>query len=203
MPKVLNVGGGPVGVPPEYRGWEVVLLDIDPAVQPDICLDARALITLEPAQFDVVYASHVLEHFAECDVARVLWGFYHVLTWDGFADIRVPDAVEVIGQVASGLALDAVLYTAPVGPIRACDVLWGYQKEIARSGQPFYSHRFGFSRDMLARALKTAHFEHVLIGGRGYEIRAKAYKRTPDEKQGTANLSGTEAGGAVIQPAGV
>ena len=210
MPKVLNVGGGPVSVPPEYQGWDVVLLDIDPDVQPDICLDAREMATLEPAQFDAVYASHVLEHFAECDVGKVLWGFYHVLTWDGYADIRVPDVQAVVAAVVErGLDLDAVLYQAPVGPIRVCDVLWGWQKQIAESGQLFYSHRFGFSRDMLGRALKVAHFEHILIGGRGYEIRARAYKHCLeelgyDEKgSGAAAISRAQNGSFDNRPADI
>ena len=195
MARLLNVGGGPVQVPPEYRGWEVTTLDIDETVNPDICLDARELAALEPGQYDVVYASHVLEHFSECDVARVLWGFYHVLAPDGYAHIKVPDALSVCLTVAQNrMELDDVLYTAPVGPIRVCDVLWGWQAQITRSGQPFYSHRYGFSRNTLGRALKAAHFEYVEIGRGRYELRAFAYKRRPDGQEGREG-GGEKAGG--------
>lgn len=180
--KLLNVGGGTVPVPPEYRGWQVTLLDIDIDAHPDIWLDARKLTDLEPGQFDAVYASHVLEHFFEHEIAQVLWGFYHVLTPDGFADVRVPDIMSVAESLTKGCDLDSVLYTSQAGPIRPCDVLWGWQKQIAKSGQPFYGHRFGFSRDTLGRALKATHFEHVLLGCGGYEIRALAYKRKPKEQ---------------------
>ena len=54
MPKLLNVGGGRMPVPAEYKGWDVVLLDIDLDVHPDIWLDARQLTTLEPGQYDAV-----------------------------------------------------------------------------------------------------------------------------------------------------
>ena len=87
--------------------------------------------------------------------------------------------IEAVTQ--RGLALDGVLYQAPVGPIRVCDVLWGYQKEIRESGQPYYAHLWGFSRDMLGRALKVAGFEYILIGGGHYELRALAHKRRPAE----------------------
>ena len=184
MPRLLNVGGGPVAAPPEYRNWDIATLDIDESVGPDISMDARELTTLESAQFDAVYASHVLEHFAEHEVDKVLWGFYHVLTADGFAHIRVPDARAVMETVVQrGLDLDAVLYTAPVGPIRVCDVLWGWQAQIKRSGQPFYAHRYGFSRDTLGRALRRAHFEHILIGRGRYELKAVAHKRKPEERE--------------------
>lgn len=182
MSSLLNIGGGLVAPPPEYRDWDIVTLDIDESVKPDLCMDARDLTRLAPSQYDAVYASHVLEHFAEGDVDRVLWGFYHVLVPDGYAHVRVPDALSVCHAVAQGLDLDAVLYTAQVGPVRVCDVLWGWQAEIERSGQPYYSHRFGFSRSTLGKALKRAHFEYIEIGRGVYELTAYAYKRKPERR---------------------
>lgn len=177
MKKVVNVGGGRVSLPPDYAGWQVILVDIDPAVQPDLVMDGRDLKDLAAGIFDAVYCSHNLEHYAEHDVARVLAGFYHVLADDGFADIRVPDIAAVIADVVKrGLDLDSVLYQSRVGPIRVGDVLYGYQKEIRESGQDYYAHRWGFSRAILGRALKAAGFEHVLIGSLHYELIARAYK---------------------------
>ena len=180
MPSLLNIGAGPVAAPHEYRDWKVITLDIDESTKPDLCMDARNLTTLKAGQYDAVYASHVLEHFSECDVEKVLWGFYHVLAPDGLAHVRVPDALSVALSLAHNrLDLDSRLYDAPVGPIRVCDVLWGWQKQIKRSGQPYYSHRFGFSRDTLGRMLKEAHFEYVQIARGAYELIAYAHKRRP------------------------
>lgn len=182
--RVLNVGGGPVPVPTQYAGWDVDLLDIDPAVGPDILLDAREMHTLPAAQYDAVYASHVLEHFAEHEVAVVLRGFYHVLTADGFADVRVPDAMAVIDAVLrNGLELDSGLYQSPAGPIRVGDALWGFQAQIARSGEGFYAHRWGFSRNILGRALKQAGFEYILLKEGHYEQQAVAFKHEPDRER--------------------
>jgi hypothetical protein len=46
--KVLNVGGNSkeIALPPQYNGWQHVLLDIDPRGNPDIVCDARNLTSL-------------------------------------------------------------------------------------------------------------------------------------------------------------
>lgn len=64
MKKVLNVGGNTkaIPLPPEYAGWEHVLLDIDPKGNPDVVCDARELTTLPSATYDAIYCSHNLEH---------------------------------------------------------------------------------------------------------------------------------------------
>jgi len=179
--RLLNVGSGPLTNPLQYRGWEIVTLDIDQSVKPDLCMDARDLVQLAPGQYDAVYASHVLEHFSEADVDTVLWGFYHILTWDGYVDIRVPDVRAVMEAVVKGgVALDGILYQAPVGPIRPCDVLWGWQEQIRRSGQSYYAHRYGFSRDTLGKALSAARFGYVAIGLDTFELHAMGYKHKPE-----------------------
>src|SRR3954469_19036580 len=93
MRKVLNVGGNnrEIPLPQEYRGWEQVMLDIDPASKPDILLDARNLTELPAAGFEAVYCSHNLEHYFRHDLRRVLAGFLHVLKPEGFAHVLVPD----------------------------------------------------------------------------------------------------------------
>lgn len=78
---VLNVGGNSkaIPLPPQYAGFEHLLLDIDPTGKPDVVCDARALTTLAPGRFDAVYCSHNLEHYLGHEVAYVLAGFLHVL----------------------------------------------------------------------------------------------------------------------------
>jgi hypothetical protein len=78
--RVLNVGGHDkrIPLPPQYAGFEQLLLDIDPAVAPDILCDARELSKLESGQFDAVYCAHNLEHYYRHDVPKVLAGFLHV-----------------------------------------------------------------------------------------------------------------------------
>jgi hypothetical protein len=56
MKKVLNVGGNSkaIPLPPQYAGFEHLLLDIDPKGQPDVLCDARELSSLEHDQFDMI-----------------------------------------------------------------------------------------------------------------------------------------------------
>jgi len=87
MKRLLNVGGGSksIPLPPEYAGFEHVLLDIDPSGKPDIVLDGRKILELGAEQFDAIYCSHNLEHYFRHHVPKVLAGFFHVLKPGGFA----------------------------------------------------------------------------------------------------------------------
>ncbi len=61
--------------------------------------------------------------------------------------------------VKTGIDIEDVLYTSPVGPITPHDVLYGYGVEIERSGQDFYAHKTGFTEKSLFRMLEQAGFE--------------------------------------------
>ena len=163
--RVLNVGGGSKGValPPHFENWEQLLLDIDPRVGADLVCDARALRdSAEPGAYDAVYCSHNLEHYYRHDVDKVLQGFLHVLKAEGFAEIRVPDIGELIKLLAkNGLDIEQEIYSANIGAITAHDMIYGYAPEIEASGQDFYAHKTGFSRDSLLRALRTNGFGEI------------------------------------------
>lgn len=184
MKKVLNVGGNSkaIALPPQYAGFEHLLLDIDPKGSPDIVCDARLLGSLPPAQFDAVYCSHNLEHYYRHEVPKVLGGFLHVLKANGFAQVRVPDLHEVMRvAIERGLDIDDVLYQSPAGPIMVLDVLYGYSVEIEQSGQDFYAHKTGFTKKSLLAALLKAGFSKVYIRAGNLEIDALAFKGKPDQ----------------------
>jgi len=183
-PSVLNVGGNSkaIPLPPIFNGYEHVLLDIDPKGSPDLLCDARELQTTPAAQYDTVYCSHNLEHYYRHDVKKVLAGFIHVLKPHGFAHILVPDIMAVIKTVMErNLDLDDVLYQSPAGPIQVMDVLWGWSRQIERSGVDFYAHKTGFSRPMLTKMLTAAGFQAVYSRAGNLEISAFAFLRPPDE----------------------
>jgi hypothetical protein len=183
MKRVLNVGGNSrdILLPPQYAGFQQVLLDIDPKGSPDILCDARRLTSLAAGQFDAVYCSHNLEHYYRHDVRTILAGFLHVLKTGGFAHIRVPDLHEVMRiTLERGLDVEDVLYQSPEGPIMVLDVLYGYGAEIERSGQDFYAHKTGFTQKSLIRALQAAGFSRAYSGQGNLEIEAIAFKGVPD-----------------------
>lgn len=180
--KVLNVGGNnkSIPLPPQYDGFEHLLLDIDPTGKPDICCDARKLTTLEAAQFDAIYNSHNLEHYYRHDVGAVLAGFKHVLKEGGFIQIRVPDMAEVFRRVVEGgLDIDDALYQSAAGPIMALDVIYGFQLQIERSGQEFFAHKTGFTQKSLLAALQKAGFTKIYSSTGNLEITAVAFKGQP------------------------
>jgi ubiquinone/menaquinone biosynthesis C-methylase UbiE len=182
MKRVLNVGGNDrsIPIPAEYAGWEHVLLDIDPAGNPDIVCDARELQTLAAASFDSVYCSHNLEHYRRHEVPRVLRGFAHVLRPEGFARVIVPDVGAVMRIVAKhDLDVDDVLYESPAGPITVHDVLYGYGAEIERSGNDWFAHKSGFTARSLGKALHAAGFEHVYSQVGNLAISAIAFTKEP------------------------
>ena len=183
MKRVLNVGGNSkdIPLPPEYAGFEHLLLDIDPKGSPDIVCDARNLQSLPAGQFDAVYCSHNLEHYYHHDVPKVLAGFAHVLKDQGWAQIHVPDIQEVMRlAVQHKLDLEDTLYQSGVGPIMVLDVLYGLGREIEQSGNDFYAHKTGFSSKSLLKALDRAGFTKTWCLTTQLEIRALAFKTSPD-----------------------
>lgn len=186
MKRVLNVGGNSksIPLPPVYRGWDNVLLDIDPRSNADVLCDARELARLGGGEYDAVYCSHNLEHYYRHDVPKVLAGFRHVLKSEGFVNIRVPDMAEVMRRtVQEGLDIDDVLYQSAAGPITVRDVIYGYGVEIERSGNDFFAHKTGFTRKSLQAALQAGGFPFVYIDARNLEVMAVAFKQPPDEAQ--------------------
>lgn len=185
--RFLNVGGGDkeTEVPGIYNGWVHVLLDIDPSVSPDICMDARSLETLEGSQFDAVYCSHNLEHYYAHDVKKVLAGFHHVLKEDGFAEIRVPDMDALFKEIVSKkLDIDDLLYQSDDGPVLVRDVIYGFGPQIEHSGVGFYAHRTGFTRKSMHSATTKAGFPFsVFTRGRHLEVAVRVFKRRPTQEQ--------------------
>lgn len=184
MRKVLNVGGNSkeIPLPPEYAGWEHVLLDIDPKGSPDVVCDARELSSLPGSAYDSVYCSHNLEHYYRHDAVKVLAGFIHVLKADGFALIRVPDLDAVMRTVVEqNLDIDDFLYQSLEGPITVRDVIYGYGADIERSGNDFFAHKTGFTKKSLTSFLKTAGFPWIFSGADNLEVIAVAFINKPSE----------------------
>ncbi|MFO1303497.1 MAG: hypothetical protein U1F54_07180 [Burkholderiales bacterium] len=183
---VLNVGGASksIPIPPHFKGWDHLLLDIDPRCQPDVLCDARELTKLEPGLFDAVYCSHNLEHYFAHDGRKVLAGFLHILKDDGFAEIRVPDLRCVLTHMVSrGMDIEDVLYDSPAGPMTIKDVLYGWAHQIEVSGVDFYAHKTGFTPKSLRATLEAAGFGEVMVVERPaiFEVAAFAFKTRPSE----------------------
>lgn len=198
-PTVLNVGGGSkaIALPARYAGWKHVLLDIDSRFGADLVMDARQLIH-EPADtYDAVYCSHNLEHYHRHEAEQVIRGMLHVLKLDGFAEIRVPDLLMVMKHVvANGMDIDDVLYrVADKVPILVRDVLYGYHREIEKSGNDFFGHKTGFSAATLAQTIRQCGFETVAMTEENeFEAIAFAFKKAPSRQRLDGVVLGMKSG---------
>lgn len=194
MKKVLNVGGNSkaIPLPPQYAGFEHLLLDIDPKGQPDVLCDARELSTLPHDQFDMIYCSHNLEHYYRHDVKRVLQGFWDVLKPGGGVHIIVPDILSVVkAMIDKDLDIDDELYQSGLGPILVSDVIYGYGKQIEESGVEFFAHKTGFTHKSLVKALLHTGFTHIHSSSGGYAVTAVAFKQEMSpELAGLFNIGG-------------
>jgi predicted SAM-dependent methyltransferase len=194
--RLLNIGAGPKEIPvlPWYKGWDVVRLDIETEAEPDLLMDAMELDTLSAGQFDAVYGSHLLEHIYIFNLSRFLGGVQHVLTPDGFAEFRVPNALEACKAAAKVGRLDAFCYNSPGGRITAWDMLYGYGPFQERWGEPM-AHHNAFDTGRLADTLNQYGFPRVYVQGVKWELRAVACKTDlPDTMKQRMNIDqkGTE-----------
>ena len=117
---------------------------------------------------------------------KVLAGFLHVLSDDGFAQIRVPDIREVMRvSIEKDLDIEDVLYQSDAGPIMVLDVLYGHGVEIEQSGQDFYAHKTGFTVKSIYKVLHEAGFSKIFCSLGNLEINAVAFKNEPGEETHT------------------
>lgn len=182
-PVLYNLGSGPRRLldrqPKDgpFAGWDEVTVDLDPGNRPDILADISDLSgRVADGAADLIWCSHVLEHFADHLVPRVLAEMLRILAPDGTAVIRVPDLAQVMRRLDE-TDLDRVLYQSPAGPVSVLDVIYGHRASVA-AGNAFMAHRTGFTEVSLARRMLEAGFAEVqtqvgdavdfwAVGGRG------------------------------------
>lgn len=182
---VLNVGGYSKNIPIAdcFTGWGHDLLDIDPALNPDILCDARELWRLPPRKYDAIYCSHNLEHYYYHDLSKVLKGFRTVLKKNGFAYIEVPDLLSAMKAVVEkGMDIEDVLYESQMGPILVRDVIYGSHIVIENCENDFMLHKHGFTETSLSRTLLKNGFTYVYTGVAGLAtINAIAFIEKPSK----------------------
>lgn len=170
---VLNVGGAPGTLPPNYNGWKQVSLDIDPEVRPDIVADARYMSKVKD-KFDAVYCSHNIEHYEEEDVPKVLRNINRVLNPNGSVVIRTPDLTVVKNHLKKGGKESDLAYQSPAGPITYGDMLTGHKAQI--EDNEFMKHKTMFTKSKLRKALADAGFRDVKVNTGNFELMAVGVK---------------------------
>ena len=176
--RVLNVGGGEGrNLPAHFDGWEQHLLDINPDVKPDICLDALEMRTLDAGAYEAVVCSHTLEHFYHHDVPKVLSGFLHVLKNGGFVEIVVPNIAHWLRTLRENdLDIGDVYYrTAGNQPVTFHDVLYGWGPVMAQ-GNLYYAHKCAFTPVLLGESMRSAGFDQISVWEGNSNLFARGFK---------------------------
>ncbi len=184
--RLLNVGGcnKQIPIPPHFAEYEHVLLDIEPNPEVDVVCDARDMFDLPESGYDAIYCSHNLEHYHRHELPRVLKGFHHVLSDEGFVHIRVPNMKALFDVlVKSGADIEDVMYSSEAGDIKAIDMIYGLGSFIESSGKDFMCHKNGFTPKSLGQLLFDYGFEHVFIGTKSFDLTAFAFKKEPTAEQ--------------------
>jgi len=149
--RVLHVGSGGADLPEWCGECDVTSLDIDKSCNPDIVADIMDMGDI--GEFDIVFSSHVVEHFYEHQLKKVFDEFKRVLKDGGTVIMFVPNIEDVH-------ATDEVLYTSYFGvPITGMDMIYGMSSIIENA--PYMAHHTGFTKDRLEKKLTEAGFNDV------------------------------------------
>ena len=90
------------------NGW--VNIDIDPANKPDVIDNVGRLNTVDDGSADIIYASHVLEHFKRIYTLKALQVWYSKIKSGGILRVAVPDFEKVAQAYTSrGIPLQTLL----------------------------------------------------------------------------------------------
>ncbi len=177
MKTLLHVGcGSKVNKPPrEFLAYKEVRMDCNRLVEPDILASIVAMPMVESDSVDAVFGAHVLEHLYAHEAAMALAEFFRVIKPGGYVYVQVPDLQTIGGRLAADQA-DQILYQASIGHITALDMLYGHRGSIG-AGNLFMGHRYGYTANVLKKALLNAGFGEVAVDRETeYELKARAYK---------------------------
>jgi hypothetical protein len=144
-----------------FTGWELIRLDVDPGVKPDIVASMTEMRPVAAASVDAIYSRHNLEHLEYHEVGLALTEFRRVLKQGGFALIIVPDLQTVAELIVQG-KVEETIGMSPAGPIAPIDMLYGFRPALAQ-GRRYMAHRMGFTQRTLLAHIAAAGFSAGVV----------------------------------------
>jgi len=163
--------------------WKEIRLDIDKNVNPDILGTLTDMKSVETGSVDAVYSSHNIVNLFPHEVPITLKEFYRVLKDDGIVVITCSD-LQSVGKAILEDKLLQTLYSSPLGPVTAFDILYGH-RNITADGNINMIHKTGFTYSLLNRAFFDAGFK-ARYGGRrpqGCDLFLVAFKQKLPEQE--------------------
>lgn len=155
--RAVDIGCGPVDRSSQFPDFTLVRVDIRDGCNADYRCDVR-ILPFASEEFDLVFSSHVLEHFPRDEWEKVLDEWIRVLRPNGELVLCVPNlawASAVIAGTESGKLSDAM------------NVFYGAQSN------PFDFHYNGFTPVSLTETLEKRGFK-VKLDFQGYHMIANA-----------------------------
>lgn len=140
---VLDIGAGTVNF--QFQEGKAIRIDNNPENHPDIICDARRL-PIEDCFADMVFASHILEHFSFRETISVLKEWVRTLKVDGKLVITVPNLKWASKVILEGHKDQEIAN-------RAMYTFYSYQAGDLKDAQEDV-HRAGFTQESLAGLLK-------------------------------------------------
>lgn len=172
----LHLGCGP----DKRAGW--INIDTNAAAVPDIVGSVERLPQFENSSVDVIEACHLFEHLTYTQAKHALVEWARVLRPGGELLLELPDldaCVRILGKHQDERGFDLGL----IG-------IFGWPPAIDEEGAP-QIHKWGWTRESIAAALREVGFEHVEFGpitqtwrvaarvGRDMRLRAVRAKGAP------------------------
>lgn len=150
----LNLGCGR----DRKTGW--INIDIDLRVGPDVVMDLQDYLPLSDETVDQVLAQDVLEHLTKQQAQSFMGQLNRVIKPGGQVEIRVPD----LEKIVSAFGQDSeVMFEFIYGNTRE-NGIWGV-------------HKYAYTKETLARLLRSYGFEVTLAESETTNIRLVARKR--------------------------
>ena len=143
MKLALDIGCG--SRPVKIDGYSVKTCDIRGEVHPDI-ISGFEKIPVPSESYDLVFASHVLEHVKRAEVHNVLKEWRRILKVGGKLQLIVPD-----------LEVAAIELLSCKTTQETFDILWGAQDHI------FNCHYSGYTWQLLEAMIKNFGYDINLV----------------------------------------
>jgi len=154
LKKAVDLGCGQINRSQDFGDYNLVRVDIREECEPDYRCDVRKL-PFANEEFDLVFSSHVLEHFSRAESPEVLKEWIRILKPNGLLCLILPD-VEWAFQTYKE-SKDSDVY----------NVLYGAQSNS------FDYHQCGYTEKTITKLLNDLDFS-VTIKKEGYNMRIEA-----------------------------
>lgn len=163
MKKAIDIGCGMrhANLGDEFH---VIRVDIQDECNPTYRCDARKL-PFDNRTFDLVFSSHVLEHFSRAECMDVLAEWIRLLKPDGELRLVLPNINWAIEQFKAGVALQ------PDVKNHVWNVLYGGQ------ANPYDFHYNGWTEQTLKSALEEFGFNDFEWQSQGYNMICQAWRK--------------------------